>query len=129
MEKLEIFEDQSGNIVGLAPENVDTPSGMGRRFWSKVDKRPTLPDLRESGNIEQDAYAIIFLYRDDYYRAKGEQKFMPTGDVELIVAKNRNGPFGTARCSFEERTTRFFQAPTREELLQADFDEMDWRNQ
>lgn len=102
---------------------------LNRDCEKRPDKRPTLPDLRESGNIEQDAYAIIFLYRDDYYRAKGEQKFMPTGDVELIVAKNRNGPFGTARCSFEERTTRFFQAPTREELLQADFDEMDiWRN-
>lgn len=57
-------------------------------------KRPVMSDLRESGNIEQDADLIVFLYRDDYYAAREERESEHPGMVEIIVAKQREGETG-----------------------------------
>ncbi len=67
------------------------------------DKRPQLSDLRESGAIEQDADAIMFIYRDEYYFQESPDK----GIAEVIVAKQRNGPTGTCKVKFTSQYTRF----------------------
>ncbi|OMF17202.1 replicative DNA helicase [Paenibacillus amylolyticus] len=85
----------SSSLKQMAREN-DCPvvalAQLSRTVEQRQDKRPMMSDLRESGNIEQDADTITFLYRDDYYNAETEKKNI----IEMIVAKNRNGRTGTA---------------------------------
>jgi replicative DNA helicase len=66
-----------------------------------------MADLRDSGCIEQDADLILMLYREDYY----EDDTPNRGLVEVIVAKNRNGPTGTVKLLFEPEFTRFRSLP------------------
>lgn len=97
----------SRRLTWMAAE-FDVPvlavSQLNRSVESRANKnkRPTMADLRESGGIEQDAFTITLLYRDEYYD-KGTQ--LP-GVVETIVAKNRNGASGTVRLKFHGPTTR-----------------------
>jgi replicative DNA helicase len=81
------------------------------------DKRPQLSDLRESGAIEQDADAILFIYRDEYYFQDSPDK----GIAEVIVAKQRNGPTGTCKVKFTQQYTRFDNLAHDE----YDFDQLD----
>ncbi|MCE6992083.1 DnaB-like helicase C-terminal domain-containing protein [Dyadobacter sp. CY323] len=76
------------------------------------DKRPQLSDLKNSGQIEQDASIVIFLYRQDYYDAlaakeKGEE-FIYTNDLEYIIAKNRAGETGPVELKADMRTNRIW---------------------
>ncbi|GGE16314.1 replicative DNA helicase [Marinithermofilum abyssi] len=76
---------------------------LSRAVEQRQDKRPVMSDLRESGEIEQAADVILFLYRDKYYNSETEM-----GDLaEVIIAKNRNGPKGTTKFYFHESYTRF----------------------
>lgn len=111
-------------------------SQLSRKVEGREDKRPQMSDLRESGQIEQDADLILFPFREEYYLAKEEPQqkaneadglFLERRDrwmrrledrrgrVELIVAKNRHGPTGSAECRFEGHALRFsdFQDPER----------------
>lgn len=66
-------------------------SQFNRSADSRPDKRPQMSDLRESGSLEQDADIVIMLHRDDYH----DKESMRAGEIDLIVAKNRNGPTDT----------------------------------
>lgn len=78
-------------------------SQLSRRCEERVDKRPLLSDLRESGEIEQSADVCLMLYRDDYYNEDTDEP----GVCEVNVAKHRDGPTGTVRLGWREEYTRF----------------------
>lgn len=90
---------------------VITLSQLSRGPESRTDKRPTLPDLRESGSIEQDADIVLLLYRD-YYYSKDETKVATS---ECIVAKNRHGETTTVDLRFDGQFTRFTDLESRYE--------------
>jgi replicative DNA helicase len=67
------------------------------------EKIPILSDLRESGNLEQDADAVIFIYREEYYEEDSERE----GEADLIIAKHRNGPIGRVVLTFHKEYPKF----------------------
>jgi replicative DNA helicase len=86
-------------------------SQLSRAPEQRPDKRPILSDLRESGNIEQDADLVAFLYRDEYYDPESEAQ----GEAELIIRKHRNGPIDTIRLSFRPHYPSFGNGSRRDE--------------
>lgn len=78
-------------------------SQLSRNVETRLNKRPILSDLRESGSIEQDADLVLMLYKDSYYNPNTSQ----TDFTELIIAKHRNGPVGTVKLKFDPICTKF----------------------
>lgn len=78
-------------------------SQLSRDVEKRQDKRPVLSDLRESGQIEQEADVVAFMYRDDYYDKKSERPNV----TEIIFAKNRNAPQGKAELLFLKQYQKF----------------------
>ncbi len=81
-------------------------SQLNRQSEGRDGHRPRMSDLRESGSIEQDADVIMLLHREDYYRMQ-EPDFIPDNIAEVIIAKQRNGPTGTVKLTFDNKTTSF----------------------
>lgn len=82
-------------------------SQLSRAPEQREDHRPILSDLRESGSIEQDADIVLFLFRQAYYDRLAGRDTVQSGESELIVAKQRNGPTGLVRLYFHAGYMRF----------------------
>jgi replicative DNA helicase len=78
-------------------------SQLNRGPEGRTDKRPQLSDLRESGNIEQDATVVIMVHRDDYYDKESPR----AGEADFIVAKNRDGEMDTITVAAQLHYARF----------------------
>lgn len=86
---------------------------LNRGCEDRQDKRPMLRDLRDSGDLEQDANVVMFLYRDVVYNPNTDNPDLS----EIIIAKNRNGPTGTAMLKFDRSITRFENAQLQQVSL------------
>ncbi len=119
---LEISEITQG-LKALAKE-LNIPiialSQLSRQVEQREDKKPQLSDLRESGSIEQDSDVVMFIYREEYYLEKnapspGTPEFIEWqqkmdeihGQADLLIMKQRHGPTGNIKLSFDAKYTRF----------------------
>ncbi|MGH6963332.1 MAG: replicative DNA helicase [Phenylobacterium sp.] len=95
-------------------------SQLSRQVENREDKKPQLSDLRESGSIEQDADMVMFVYRESYYLSRlepregtaehlnwQEEMDKVRGLAEIIIGKQRHGPIGNVKLSFNEDITKF----------------------
>jgi replicative DNA helicase len=123
MNRVQEIGEISQGLKAIAKE-LDIPvialSQLSRAVENRDDKHPQLSDLRESGNIEQDADVVMFIYREDYYMSRkmpqtGDEKFHAWQEemdkvrniAEIIIAKQRNGPTGNISLRFDSKTTGF----------------------
>jgi replicative DNA helicase len=80
-------------------------SQMSRSIEGRQVKRPVLSDLRDSGNLEQDADVVMFLHRDELYDKDTPRK----GTADVIIAKQRNGPLGDVELQFRSEIGRWYE--------------------
>lgn len=96
-------------IIGL--------SQLSRNVENRIDKKPILSDLRESGSIEQDADLVLMLYQNKLQtptQNHHSENIKNNNIVELIIAKHRNGPIGNVKLKFDEQHTKFYNLEIEE---------------
>lgn len=141
--RVQEISDITRGLKVIAKE-LDVPvlalSQLSRAVEQREDKRPQLSDLRESGTIEQDSDVVMFVFREQYYLEKSEPVQRPEesddkyherhaswqermervyGTAEAIIAKQRHGPTGKVRLSFDGATTRFGNLAAEDHLPDA----------
>lgn len=113
--RVQEISDIARSLKGLAKE-LDVPvialSQLNRSVETRENKRPQLADIRESGSIEAEADLVMFIYRDDYYKAREHPEEANTDPertevAEVIIAKHRNGPIGTVKLAFQPSYANF----------------------
>jgi len=117
-EQQEISEISRG-LKALARE-LEVPviavSQLSRAVEARADRRPQLSDLRGSGGLEQDADVVLFLYREGYYKTQTQEEEMNLPEeVEVIIAKQRNGPTGSVKLLFLKGSNAFRSISLRSE--------------
>ena len=102
--------EQVGQIsrgLKILARELDIPvvavSQLSRAVEARNPPLPMLSDLRESGQLEQDADVVMFVYREDYYDEQSDR----IGEADIIVAKHRNGPIGKIALTFLSKYPRF----------------------
>ena len=96
-------------IIGL--------SQLSRNVENRIDKKPILSDLRESGSIEQDADLVLMLYQNKLQtptQNNNPEDIKNNNIVEIIIAKHRNGPIGNVKLKFDEQHTKFYNLEMEE---------------
>jgi replicative DNA helicase len=83
---------------------IITLAQVNREVEKKADKRPSLSDLRESGDIEATADVVMFIHREDYYKKENN---IDDSIAEIIITKNRNGESGVIKLNFNKRIQKF----------------------
>lgn len=112
--------DQSIGKITSAMKNIAQEFGicvvllsqLNRAVEGRTDKRPTLADLRESGNIEQDADVVLFILRPETYQAKDSGDSSLDGKAYIITGKNRNGITGNDIEMYFDKETMDFRPIT-----------------
>jgi len=104
--RVQEISEISRNLKELARE-LEVPimalSQLSRAVEQRIDKKPQLSDLRESGAIEQDADSVLMLHREDYYDPDTDRK----GATDVCIRKNRNGAVGEVELFFQANIMKF----------------------
>ena len=98
---LKNIANETGSVIVLL-------SQLNRGVESRNDKRPMMSDLKESGGIEADANMIMMLYREDYYDREAVDVLSGKSEVEVNIAKNKDGETGVIKLDFYKKIQRFF---------------------
>lgn len=91
-------------------------SQLNRNVESRVDPRPRMTDLRESGAMENDSTKIVLIHRPSYFDKQLDPNAEDSGEAELIICKNRSGAVGTVGCAFISSWMSFKDKPNTEDF-------------
>ena len=108
LQRWEQISQVSRSLKGLARELNIPVVALSQLRREAENQKPNLSDIRESGSLEQDADMVMFLNRDREIDKSIEEQEAETGQrVQLMLAKNRNGPVGTISLYYKKHLTKF----------------------